>query len=159
MTDKTGKQNKSVADKITILIKNSDYDPYVLLKKHQEITTKVGAQSVFIGYMRDFRDDNLVDEMNIEYYPEMTEYQINKIAVEIVKTYKLESLFISHRVGKILPNQAIVVISSLSSHRKNSIVATEKTLEILKHRVPFWKKETHKGRNSWVDKNTKNKLT
>ncbi len=137
---------------------NEAFDPFTLLAKHQQNNPKIGAESIFIGTMRDFRETQSVDSMFIEHYSPMTEQQLAKLQTTICADYKLLSCFVAHRVGAVKPNDTLVVINCAASHRKNAIVATEKLLEALKHNVPLWKKEFHNQQTAWVDKNTPNQL-
>ncbi len=132
----------------------TDFQPFALLEKRQKITTDVGASSIFIGYMRDFRDDSDVQRMKIAHYPPMTKQHLEQLAKQAVKDFHLRHLYIAHRVGEVYPTSALVVISALASHRGNAIRATETLLEQLKYTAPFWKKEYTAQGSQWVENNT-----
>ncbi len=60
-----------------------------------------------------------------------------------------------HRAGKILPAEPIVLVTVWSSHRVDAFEACRFIMEDLKHKAPFWKKETLKeGSSRWVEENT-----
>lgn len=141
------------------LIIHHDFNPYELLEDISQIHAKIGAQSVFIGYMRDFREDNQVTSMLLQHYSPMTEKQINKIAEAISERFNLLDCFVAHRVGQVTPTQPLVLISTCAAHRKNAFAACQTLLEELKHNVPFWKKEYQADDAIWVDNNTPNQLT
>lgn len=153
------------------LIVTHDFNPYELLEDISQIHSKIGAQSVFIGYMRDFRPidkagaaageqgNKLVDSMLLQHYSPMTEKQIDKIQQAIIKRFNLLDCFVAHRVGRVTPTQPLVVISTCAAHRRNAIEAMQTLLEELKHNVPFWKKEYQADDAIWVDNNTPNQLS
>lgn len=135
-----------------------EFHPFAAIERHQAITPDIGAQSIFVGYMRDFREQLRVDTMEIIHYSPMTHKQLNRIANDAVKQYQLQHLYLAHRVGKVVPTSPLVVIASVASHRTNAITATAKLLEALKSTAPFWKKEQRLGQSQWVSSNTDNTL-
>ena len=50
--------------------------------------------------------------------------------------------------GKI--NEKIVLVSTFSMHRKDSLSATEYIMDYLKKDAPFWKNEFYEKKSSWV---------
>ncbi|MGY0398978.1 MAG: molybdenum cofactor biosynthesis protein MoaE [Ostreibacterium sp.] len=145
---------------IHIEIIDIEFQPFQRLAKHQTICTSVGAQSVFIGYMRDFRENNPVEQMVITHYPEMTKCYIEKLAEQLIKDFQLLDLYVVHRIGKVFPTSPLVVVSATASHRTNAIQATTRMLEQLKQTAPFWKKEyyTADDKGQWIASNTANNL-
>lgn len=147
-----------------VLLLDDEFQPLDYLQQ-QAITLGVGAQSVFVGYMRDFRSDDAdnatIAGMTITYYPGMTEKQLATLAAELTKQYKLLDLTIVHRVGDVKPTSPLVLIAATAVHRRNAIEAVSEALETLKHLAPFWKQE-HIGKNGeqrrWVNSNTNNQV-
>lgn len=135
-----------------------EFEPLIYLAQQQAITPQVGAQAIFVGYMRDFRAESTVEAMTITHYPPMTEYYLNQQASEIIEKYKLLGLLVTHRVGRVTPTSPLVLISATASHRANATTATQEMLEILKYTAPFWKQEHSQGHSRWVASNTDNKL-
>ncbi len=142
----------------TIELLDSEFNPFEQLQKHQIITKAVGAQSIFVGYMRDFREHQHVDKMVIHHYSPMTEQQLNCLAETLSKQYGLLDFYIAHRVGEVFPTSPLVVIAATASHRTNAITAVSKMLEDLKHTVPFWKQEYCNNHSQWVGANTDNRI-
>lgn len=116
---------------------------------------KIGATCLFIGTMRDFNQGDQVAAMTLEYYPGMTEKELNKILVEAAELWSVEDSLVVHRVGAIRPNEPIVLVSVWASHRGDAFDACRYVMEALKSRAPFWKKEFLESEPSrWVDENT-----
>ena len=55
-----------------------------------------------------------------------------------------------HRVGHVLPGEAIVLVAAWCAHRAPAFAASREMMEALKSRAPFWKRETVAGGERWV---------
>ena len=133
------------------------FNPWKSISEHQESTTlhnQFGATATFIGTMRDFNDNEAVIAMMLEHYPAMTQHYLEKIINEAKKKWHLLDILIIHRVGNIEPGDPIMLIACWSAHRRASLDACNWLIEELKHRAPFWKKETRINGEYWVEKNT-----
>jgi len=118
-----------------------------------------GATAVFVGSMRDFNEDVSVDAMTLEHYPGMTEKFLSALALQAQEQWQLLDVLIVHRVGKVTPGEAIVLVATWSAHRAHAYEANRHLMEVLKSKAPFWKKETLvDGDSRWVEKNTPGSL-
>ena len=121
----------------------------------QQCAGKVGAAATFIGTMRDFNEGDGVIGMELEHYPGMTEGSLQQIAQEAATKWELLDTLIYHRVGKLVPDEPIVLVAVWSSHRKEAFEACRWLMEALKSKAPFWKKELlTNGDSRWIEKNT-----
>lgn len=144
---------------MTIKISAEEFDPYQEIQVYQKARLAdigtVGATSIFIGTMRDFNDGVAVKGMTLEYYPGMTEKQLEKIVSEAQRQWQIIDSLVIHRVGDIMPNESIVLVAVWSSHRGDAFDASRYIMEALKSKAPFWKKELLASENErWVAKNT-----
>lgn len=144
---------------MTIKISAVEFDPYQEIQVYQKARLAnigtVGATSIFIGTMRDFNDGVAVKGMTLEYYPGMTEKQLEKIVSEAQRQWQIIDSLVIHRVGDIMPNESIVLVAVWSSHRGDAFDASRYIMEALKSKAPFWKKELLASENErWVAKNT-----
>jgi molybdopterin synthase catalytic subunit len=123
-----------------------------------ELQGKYGATAVFVGTMRDMNESTAVKAMFLEHYPEMTFRYLDKIARRASTQWNILDALVLHRVGNIHPEDTIVLIAVWSKHRDDAFQACRYILEELKHRAPFWKKETL-GDNTtrWVTSNSPSK--
>ncbi len=134
-------------------------DPWHELQDyHTEIihlTGQFGATSVFVGTMRDFNEGDEVKGMFLEYYPGMTEKQLEKIAAQAMRQWPVLDVLLIHRVGEIFPDDPIVLVAVWSSHRGDAFDASRYIMEALKTQAPFWKKEIlQSGDERWLEENT-----
>ena len=134
------------------------FDPWEQVRDYQTSMTtpmsNIGATSVFVGTMRDFNQGDRVYSMTLEHYAAMTQKQLEKIGSEAMQHYQLNDLLIVHRVGKIIPSDAIVLVAVWSAHRAAAFDACREVMEELKTTAPFWKKEEVESGSRWVEQNT-----
>ena len=111
----------------------------------------VGAISSFVGIVRNkFRDKDLIS-MTLEHYPGMTEKMLKKIEDEAISRWNLLDTLIIHRYGELFPGNNIVLVITLSKHRKDAISACHFLIDWLKTKGPFWKYEKTKNSGHWVE--------
>ena len=134
-------------------------NPYKALEQYDQHLrssySSIGASAYFIGNMRDVNESRTVKSMLLEYYPGMTEKELNRVAKEAKKKWSLIDILLLHRVGRVYPNDTIVVIGIWSTHRADAFEACRYIMEVLKSDVPIWKKEQRLDGEHWVSKNTK----
>ena len=78
----------------------------------------------------------------------MAEKILSDIRAEAVKRWELEEALIVHRVGRIYPGDAIVLVATWASHRAHTFESCRHMMEILKSDAPFLEKRTLKGRGA-----------
>lgn len=142
---------------MTVKIYYSTFDPFAEIQAFQNqlaLQGKFGATSIFIGTMRDFNDGDDVQAMMLEHYDGMTQKQLSQI-IDIAKMrWQILDCLIVHRVGEILPNEPIVLVSVWSAHRAQAFEACRFLIEELKANAPFWKLERlASNEQRWVSKN------
>ncbi len=112
---------------------------------------RVGAVCSFVGTVRDRNDGSLVDTMELEHYPGMTEKAIEAIIDAAMQRFDIYGARVVHRIGLLLPQDQIVLVAVTSAHRGESFQACEFLMDYLKTQAPFWKKEQTPGGARWVD--------
>ena len=110
--------------------------------------TDAGAVVSFTGLVRG--DDDLLS-LTLEHYPAMTGRALAAIAAEAEGRWPLLGGTVVHRVGRLLPGEAIVLVATLSAHRGAAFQAAEFLMDWLKTTAPFWKAEERAGGVTWVE--------
>ncbi len=123
-------------------------DEINLLKK---INKNIGAISTFIGIVRNKRKNEELISMTLEHYPKMAETMLIKIEEEAHKRWDLLDTLIIHRFGELFPGDQIVLVVTLSKHRKEAINSCHFLIDWLKTKGPFWKYEKTKSNGYWVE--------
>lgn len=143
---------------MTIIVSNEVFQPWQVLADYEQHRTSLegeyGASAVFVGTMRNMNEGHTIEAMTLEHYPGMTEKFLNLICEEAMDKWQVLDIFVRHRYGRILPNEAIVVVATWSHHRQQALAASEYIINELKSRAPFWKQEQTPEGMHWVEKNT-----
>ena len=125
-------------------------------EQQQTGTAANAAESLFIGRVRDSASDGTaLEALELEHYPGMTEQQLERLALECGKRHGVSSCLIQHRIGRVLPGEAIVLVAIGADRRGPAQRCCQELLEALKHEAPFWKREWHAdGTSAWLTGNT-----
>ena len=118
--------------------------------------TPSAAESLFIGRVRgEAADGSALAALELEHYPGMTERQLEQLAQGCMARHGVSHCLIQHRVGRVLPGEAIVLVAIGADRRGPAQRCCQELLEALKHDAPFWKREWHAdGRSTWITGNT-----
>merc|ERR1719189_3474066 len=75
----------------------------------------------------------------------MAEKKILELCEDIRSRWptRIHNIAIHHRLGRVEPTQASVVIAITSAHRKESLESVQYAIDKLKATVPIWKKEEY----------------
>jgi len=112
--------------------------------------TDVGAAVSFTGYVRDLSQNQQLKSLFLEHYPGMTEQALSDIAHTAQARWPINDIAIIHRIGHLRPSEPIVLIVTLSAHRKAAFQANEFIMDYLKNDAPFWKKEISEDGEQWL---------
>ncbi len=134
---------------MSVRIQSEDFDPTAEARALQR--PSVGAVAMFIGTVRAHDDDDTITAMTLEHYPGMTESEIERIEAEARDRWPLEGITIIHRVGRLLPEDQIVLVAVASAHRQAAFDAAQYIMDFLKTDAPFWKAEERGDQVTWVD--------
>jgi molybdopterin synthase catalytic subunit len=114
------------------------------------LTDGDGAVVTFVGTVRDNTDGRRVIALEYEAYGEMAVSEMRRIGVEMLRKHGLHGIAMRHRTGKLHIGEISVVIAVSSSHRAEAFAACSEALDLLKERVPVWKKEYFEDGEVWV---------
>jgi molybdopterin synthase catalytic subunit len=101
--------------------------------------------------VRDEHAGTPVTAMTLEHYPGMTERQLAAIEAEANRRWPLADSLIVHRVGRMRPGEAIVLVATASAHRHAALDACAFLIDWLKTEAPFWKLEATPSGERWVE--------
>ncbi len=109
-----------------------------------------GAAVTFTGLVRSSAD-NPTKRMTLEHYPALAQSQLENMASEATKRFKLLKVTIIHRFGMMHPNEPIVQVMALSPHRQAAFDGANFIMDWLKTDAPFWKYEETPDGAKWVE--------
>ncbi|MGB0497093.1 MAG: molybdenum cofactor biosynthesis protein MoaE [Rubricella sp.] len=133
---------------VSVSVQEEDFDIAAEIDALTSGDGDIGAVATFTGLVR---DTGGVSEMMLEHYPGMTERALKAIADEAAERWPLAGLRIVHRFGALKPQDRIVLVIAASRHRRAAFDAAQFTMDYLKTRAPFWKKESGRDGGRWVD--------
>ncbi|MBK5938942.1 molybdopterin synthase catalytic subunit MoaE [Halochromatium roseum] len=134
-----------------IRIQATPFDPFAEQDELRRGQPQIGALVAFVGLMRDLNQGADIRAMTLEHYPGMTERALAAIADEARRRWPLEGIRILHRVGRLEPEDPIVLVAVTSRHRGDAFRACELIIDYLKTDAPFWKKEHTEHGERWVE--------
>jgi len=136
---------------LSAIVQNERFDVAELQQRLLGDTHEEGAIATFTGYVRKSNDSRIVNTLELEHYPGMTEKSILEILTEAADRWPLLGASVVHRVGLLQPGDPIVWVGTASSHREAAFSACEFVMDYLKTRAPFWKRELGPEGARWVD--------
>ena len=111
--------------------------------------TARGAVVTFTGEVRAESKGKRVVRLEYEAYPAMAERKLREIGERVGREHGAE-VAIVHRLGRLEPGEAAVVIACAAPHRTPAFRACEAAIELLKKDVPIWKREVFEDGSEWV---------
>jgi molybdopterin synthase catalytic subunit len=135
----------------TIRVQSEPFDAGAEMAALCRGRTDIGGIGCFVGTVRDTAGGRTIAAMTLEHYPGMTERAMAGIAGEAERRWTLLGCTLIHRVGRLVPGEAIVLVLAASAHRQPALDATAFLIDWLKTGAPFWKKESFlDGAEAWV---------
>jgi molybdopterin synthase catalytic subunit len=132
-----------------IRLADESFEPGAALAAFCAGRTQSGAVASFVGLARG--EAGTATVLELQAWPEFTLAEIEKIAAEAQRRFGLHDLSVIHRVGEIAPGEAIVLVMTAATHRREAFEACDFLMDYLKSRAPLWKKEHGPGGPRWVE--------
>ena len=133
-----------------IRVQQQDFDVGAEIAVLRKGRTDIGAIAAFVGLVRDHAGGREVTSMTLEYYPGMTEKELARIEAEARERWPLLDCLIVHRAGRLSAGDNIVLVITLSEHRRAAFEAAQFLMDYLKTTAPFWKSEENGEERHWV---------
>ena len=112
-----------------------------------------GAVCLFVGTVRDHSDGHEgVTHLEYEAYEEAAVAAMADVAAAVrAEVPDVSRLAILHRHGRLELTEASVVVAASSPHRAEAFAACRLGIDLVKQRVPIWKKEHRAdGSSDWI---------
>jgi molybdopterin synthase catalytic subunit len=111
-----------------------------------------GAHSIFLGQVRnDISEGRAVLQIDYSAYEEMVSSVAEKIKKTIMQEFQdILEIVIIHSTGTVRTGEISMFVLVSSGHRAAAISACQKTVELIKEKLPVWKKEIYEdGSSKW----------
>ena len=110
-----------------------------------------GGMALFIGSVRDHNERETIYEIYYEAYKEMAEQNLTEIENEVRKQWNIKRFVAVHRIGNLRVGDISVAVAASEEHRKEAFEACKYGIDVIKLRVPIWKKEVSDSGEEWVE--------
>lgn len=119
----------------------------------QMMANSCGGECIFVGRTRPETHPEHGSLLSLEYecYQEMAIQELQGLAQEAIDRFGIQNVKITHSIGKVAIGEVSVVIAVGSGHREEAFLACKWLIDLLKLRVPLWKKEVWKNGSSWSE--------
>ena len=136
-----------------IKIQKNDFSIENEINKLKSFHNDIGAMSHFIGYVKRNNNNKNVSYIDVDVYMGMAKKTFNEILEEAKKKWGVKDCLIIHRFGQLNIGEKIVMVVTISEHRKESFLACNYIMDHLKKDAPFWKKEVYNDGFKWIKNN------
>lgn len=110
-----------------------------------------GAQAYFVGTVRSPNKDKQVEYIDYEGFEPLAVRVMAQAADAARAQHGDLRVFLEHRVGRLHPGEASILIGVASPHRRAALEACDFLIEFLKVQVPVWKREVDETGEHWVE--------
>lgn len=117
---------------------------------------ELGGHSIFLGQVRaDVKGIRKVKAIEYSAYEEMVWKEAEVIIKTILSEFSdVKSVDILHSTGRVMAGEVSLLVLVSAGHRQQAITACSKTVELIKERLPVWKKEIFEDNtHEWVQNN------
>ena len=113
---------------------------------------EVGAMELFIGYTRNSSEDEGIVSLYYEAYEDMVSTESVALENLLKQKYPLiRDLIIIHRTGNVPVSEPSLLVILTGSHRQTLFQAMEECVNLLKKKLPVWKKGIYRdGHEQWL---------
>jgi len=115
--------------------------------------TGLGGHSLFLGQVRsDMKGLKKVKAIEYSAYKEMLNKEAGVIKETVLSEYNdVNSIYILHSTGIVRAGEISLLVLVSAGHRHQAIAACTKTVELIKEKLPVWKKEIFEDdTHEWV---------
>jgi molybdopterin synthase catalytic subunit len=113
-----------------------------LIKKMGE-NDDSGGNTIFLGQVRaDITEGKKVKAIEYSAYVEMVNAEVENIKALVYSEFEdIRSIDITHSAGLVKAGEISLLVLVSAGHRHQSINGCAKTVELIKEKLPVWKKE------------------
>jgi molybdopterin synthase catalytic subunit len=110
-----------------------------------------GAVVSFSGVVRDHDHGRSVVSLEYEGHPTAGDV-LRSCLEEVAADPRVHAVAVSHRIGPLAIGDAALVAAVAGAHRAEAFEACERLVEIVKERLPIWKRQVFPdGTDEWVN--------
>lgn len=104
-----------------------------------------------VSFTGKVRPDDAVKALELTHYGPLTLSGMREVAGKALDRWSLDGLLAWHRVGKMTPGDAIVLVAAAARHRRDAFEAADFVMDHLKSAAWFWKRERRTDGWHWIE--------
>jgi molybdopterin synthase catalytic subunit len=136
---------------VTLALVDHAFDPETELRTFGIAHPDAGAVASFVGRCRARSGSTPVLALELDLYQGFTDTVIAGKLLALSATPGVDGLLVIHRHGRIEAGEAIVLVAVAGPHRRAAITVMDRTMDWLKVKAPFWKKEYRTDGAHWIE--------
>jgi molybdopterin synthase catalytic subunit len=117
---------------------------------------ELGGYSIFLGQVRaDVKGIRTVNAIEYSAYEEMVIKEADFIKKAIISEFSdVRSVDIMHSTGRVMAGEVSLFVIVSAGHRQQAMAACSKTVELIKEKLPVWKREIFEDNtHEWAQNN------
>ena len=118
---------------------------------HEVMTESNDSVVSFVGRIQNKSSDKPVLHVEYQAYCEMARKELNKAIDNATEKWRLKNCLIIHRFGSIQIGETSIVVAVSSPDHSEAFLAAQYLIDIVKRKVPIWKKEFYSDGSSWTN--------
>lgn len=111
---------------------------------------RYGAIATFLGTVRSPNADRVVSYIDYEGYGGMIVTQMRTVVAALRRDADLGHIALAHRLGRLRPGEASIAVVVSGRHRRETLEACRRGIDLCKERLPVWKYEVDDDGGAWV---------
>ena len=109
---------------------------------------KAGGVASFLGKVR---PDGDVHALELTHYEPLTLLGMEELAENALTRFGLDGALVWHRIGVMMPGEAIVLVATSARHRRSAFEAADYLMDHLKCAAWLWKRERRGDGWHWIE--------
>ncbi len=115
-------------------------------------TPAAGGFAAFEGRVRNRNEDRTVTSLEYEAFEALAVPEGERIVADAVRRHGASLACCVHRVGRLTVGEVAVWVGVSAPHRAEAFAACREIIDLVKHVLPIWKKESYAdGDSGWVN--------
>jgi molybdopterin synthase catalytic subunit len=111
---------------------------------------RCGAIGIFVGFVRKISNGRDVLRLEYEKYENVYADKLREVEEGLKKYPGIVDTKIYHKAGVLAPGEDIIYVVVMGEHRRDIWRPLEESMELVKKKLPIWKKEVYVDGEIWV---------
>ncbi len=110
-----------------------------------------GEAGGIVSFLGKVRPDGGVKALELSHYEPLTLAGMRDLAEAARERFALDGALVWHRIGVMVPGEAIVLVATAARHRRSAFEAADYLMDHLKSAAWLWKREKRADGWHWIE--------